>query len=222
VPAGQPAKVNNSGKKENFLPREMLRTWQFYLLWFTYACGAGAGLMVISIAKKLGAESGAGVAAVTALAIGNGAGRIIAGILSDKIGRKMAMFVFFVLQAIVVVLLAGAAKGEQMSAATLIVVLSALVGANYGSNLSLFPSATKDFYGLKNFGMNYGLVFTAWGIGGYMLSQFAARVYDGKVVEAWKGSFNFAFYCSAALLVVAAILVWLLKAPHHTEPVEAE
>lgn len=220
VPAGQPKKTNNSGKKENFLPREMLRTWQFYLLWFMYACGAGAGLMVISIAKKLGKESGAGVAAVTALAVGNGAGRIVAGILSDKIGRKGAMFIFFVLQAIVVILLANAARSEQVSAATLMVVLSALVGANYGSNLSLFPSATKDFYGLKDFGMNYGLVFTAWGIGGYMLSQFAAKVYDGKIVEAWKGSFNFAFYCSAALLIVAAIMVWLLKAPHHMESTE--
>jgi MFS family permease len=215
VPAGEPPKINNSGKKEDFLPREMLRTWQFYLLWFMYACGAGAGLMVISIAKKLGKASGVGVAAVTGLAIGNGAGRIIAGILSDKIGRKATMFIFFVMQAIVVVLLAIAAKRGDMSASTLIVILSALVGANYGSNLSLFPSATKDFYGLKNFGMNYGLVFTAWGVGGYMLSQFAARVYDGKIVESWKGSFNFAFYCSAGLLIVAAIMVFLLKPPHH-------
>lgn len=215
VPAGQPPKENNSGKKEDFLPREMLRTWQFYLLWFMYACGAGAGLMVISIAKKIGKASGVGVAAVTALAIGNGAGRIIAGVLSDKIGRKATMFIFFVLQAIVVVLLAGAVRG-QMSAGTLIIILSAMVGANYGSNLSLFPSATKDFYGLKNFGMNYGLIFTAWGIGGYMLSQFAAKVYDGKIIEAWKGSFNFAFYCSAGLLIVAAIIVFFVKPPHHT------
>jgi hypothetical protein len=81
--------------------------------------------------------------------------------------------------------------------------------------LSLFPSATKDFYGLKNFGMNYGLVFTAWGIGGYVLSQFAARVYDGKIVESWKGSFDFAFYCSAGLLILAAIMTILVKAPHH-------
>jgi len=198
------------------LAQLMLRTWQFYLLWFMYACGAGAGLMVISVAKNLGKVSGAGVMAVTALAIGNGAGRIIAGILSDKIGRKMTLFVFFVFQAVMVVLLAIAAKGGSMSAPAILSVMAALVGANYGSNLSLFPSATKDYYGLKNFGMNYGLVFTAWGIGGYILSQFAARVYDGKIVASWKGSFDFAFYCSAGLLILAAIAVFLLKAPHHT------
>ena len=48
-----------------------------------------------------------------------------------------------------------------------------------------------------------------------MLSQFAAMVYDGKIVESWKGSFNFAFYCSAGLLIVAAAMVFLLKPPHH-------
>ena len=61
---------------------------------------------------------------------------------------------------------------------------------------------------------------TAWGIGGYILSQFAARVYDGKIVASWKGSFDFAFYCSAGLLILAAISVFLLKAPHHTVEVE--
>jgi len=216
IPPGELPKASNSTKKEDFLPSEMLRTWQFYLLWFMYACGAGAGLMVISVAKNLGKVSGAGVMAVTSLAIGNGAGRIIAGILSDKLGRKAAMFIFFVFQAIMVLLLAVAAKGGAMSGAAILSILAALVGANYGSNLSLFPSATKDFYGLKNFGMNYGLVFTAWGIGGYILSQFAARVYDGKIVESWKGSFDFAFYCSAGLLILAATAVFLLKSPHHT------
>ena len=100
-------------------------------------------------------------------------------------------------------------------------IAAALVGANYGSNLSLFPSATKDYYGLKNFGVNYGLVFTAWGIGGFMLAKFAGWVYDGAIVASWKGSFNFAYYTSAALLVVAAGMTFLVKTPHHREaPVE--
>ncbi|MBN2271364.1 MAG: OFA family MFS transporter [Sedimentisphaerales bacterium] len=222
IPAGQPPKPKNSNKKEDFTPSEMLKTWQFYLLWFMYACGAGAGLMVISVAKNIGKVSGAGVMVVTALAIGNGAGRIVAGVLSDKLGRKTTLFLFFVFQAIMVILLAAAAKGGTLGAPAILSIMAALVGANYGSNLSLFPSATKDYYGLKDFGMNYGLVFTAWGIGGYVLSQFAASVYDGKIIESWKGSFDFAFYCSAGLLILAAIAVFMLKPPHHTiEPEHA-
>ncbi len=82
-----------------------------------------------------------------------------------------------------------------------------LIGANYGANLSLFPATTKDYYGLKNFGTNYGLVFTAWGVGGFMLALLAGKVYD------MTNSFNFAYYCSAALLVAAAIAACFVKPP---------
>jgi hypothetical protein len=44
------------------------------------------------------------------------------------------------------------------------IAISMLLGFNYGSCLSVFPSAVKDNFGLKNFGVNYGLVFT-WGGG---------------------------------------------------------
>lgn len=207
-------------KKEDFLPSEMLKTWQFYAIWFMYACGAGTGLMIISCCKKIVGDAGISeqmaVAAVMGLAIGNGGGRILAGMLSDKLGRKMTMLLFFLLQAGAIVGLSVASALDAPSAAPLI-SLAALVGANYGSNLALFPSITKDFYGLKNFGVNYGCVFTAWGIGGFILAQFAARVYDGKIFEAWKGSYEFAFYTSAALLVMAGIMTFMVKPPQHEE-----
>lgn len=203
-------------KKEDFLPSEILRTWQFWLVWFMYACGAGAGLMVISVAKNIGKAQAVGVMLVVALAIGNGAGRIIAGIISDKLGRKLTLFIFFVLQAILVFLLSLAGnEGSVLGTAATLAVLTGLVGASYGSNLTLFPSITKDFYGLKNFGMNYGLVFTAWGVGGFMLAKLAGWVYDAT------HSFNFAYYCSAALLVVAAAMTFALKPPHHSPAEQA-
>jgi len=214
VPAGEaPAPANTGGpvKKEDFAPSEMLKTWQFYAIWFMYACGAGAGLMVISVAKKIGAAQQVGVAFVVALAIGNGAGRIVAGIVSDKLGRQLTLFLFLVVQAVIVILLSMATSGHgALSTATALTVMAAIVGANYGSNLSLFPSITKDYYGVKNFGVNYGLVFTAWGIGGFLLALLAGKVYDASK------SFNFAFYTSAALLVLAAIMTFVVKAPHHT------
>ena len=206
-------------RKEEFAPREMLGTWQFYLLWFMYACGAGAGLMVISKLAKI-ADVQAGIALgfllVAVLAVGNGAGRIIAGVLSDKIGRKATLLICFVFQAGLVVLLSQTTEGSFLAKVPILAVVSALIGANYGANLSLFPSVTKDFYGLKNFGTNYGLVFTAWGVGGFMLALLAGKVYDSTQ------SFNFAYYCSAALLLVAAAATLLLRPPHHTVAHPAE
>ncbi|HBO45213.1 MAG TPA: oxalate:formate antiporter [Planctomycetaceae bacterium] len=217
VPVGTPPKVASQGpqKKEDYLPREMLRTWQFYVLWFMYACGAGAGLMIISKLATIAsvqANLQLGFVLVAVLAVGNGAGRIVAGMLSDKIGRKATMFLCFVMQAVLIALLSQATVGSVLSNGIILAVISALIGANYGANLSLFPSVTKDYYGLKNFGMNYGLIFTSWGVGGFMLALLAGKVYDATQ------SFNFAYYCSAALLIVAAIVTFLVKPPHHNEP----
>ena len=92
-----------------------------------------------------------------------------------------------------------------------------LIGAMYGANLALFPTATYDFFGTKHGGVNYGLVFTAWGVGG-ALGNYAA----GWIKDAY-GSFTPAYYIAAALLVVAAILAFTVKAPkHHDEDRTAE
>ena len=227
VPRGTPKPkpgAENGKKKENFSPGEMLGTWQFYLLWFMFACGSGAGLMIIGILAPMAKDQAGldlGFLLVAALAIGNGGGRILAGMASDKIGRKTTMCICFVMQAILIVLLSQATKGSALANTAVLAVVSALVGANYGANLSLFPSATKDYYGLKNFGMNYGLVFTAWGVGGFVLAIVASFIRQAT------DSFNFAYYGSAALLVIAAVASLTLKAPHHMEeehaaPAEAD
>ncbi len=219
VPAGAEAKAEGQPvKKENFEPSEMLKTVQFYMIWFMYACGAGAGLMVISVAKKVVNAQIADtltLVALIGLAIGNGGGRIIAGMVSDKLGRRTTLFIFLLFQAVLLFLLSQAKGDSVLATAPVLIVMYALIGANYGSNLALFPSITKDFFGLKNFGMNYGLVFTAWGVGGFMLAKLAGVMYDKTQ------SFNFAYFSSCALLIVAAIMVFMVKTPSHTEPAEA-
>ncbi|MHC5213757.1 MAG: L-lactate MFS transporter, partial [Planctomycetota bacterium] len=163
IPAGYtPSVVAVGDKKEEFLPKEMLKTAQFYMLWFMYACGAGAGLMIISKLAAIAGQEKIGIQLgfilVAVLAVGNGGGRIVAGILSDKIGRKATMLICFISQAIFIFLLSLASKENALGTVGVMAMISALIGANYGANLSLFPSITKDYYGIKNFGMNYGLV----------------------------------------------------------------
>jgi OFA family oxalate/formate antiporter-like MFS transporter len=179
-----------------------------------YACGAGAGLMIISVAKKIVAAEATetiAIAAVMGLAVGNGAGRVVAGTVSDKLGRKLTLFLFLVCQAVLLGLLTQAQGDSVLASGAALMIITALVGANYGSNLALFPSVTKDYFGLKNFGMNYGLVFTAWGVGGFVLAKIAGVVYDKS------GSFNFAYILAAVLLVTAALVTFMIKPPHHKE-----
>ena len=68
-------------------------------------------------------------------------------------------------------------------------------------------ASTKDYYGLKNFGVNYGLVFTAWGIGGFVLSLVAGAIFDSF------GAFTYAYYVASALPVLAAAVSFVLKPP---------
>jgi OFA family oxalate/formate antiporter-like MFS transporter len=196
-------------------PGEMLRTPQFYLLWCMYAVGAGVGLMVISQMAKIATDAGLalGFVLVVILAIGNGAGRILAGTLSDRIGRTNTMLLVFVLQAVLILLLTATVKGSIFANVFILGLMAALIGGNYGANLSVFPAVTRDWFGTRHFGVNYGLVFSSWGVGGLILSIIAGATYDATKASTGVGSFNLAFFIAAVLLVIAAIGTFIVKAP---------
>lgn len=192
----------------NLGPAEILRTPLFYLLWTMYAFASGAGLMIIgniTTIAKLG-KIEAGFILVALLAIGNAAGRIIAGMLSDRIGRIWTMFIIFLFQAgLMMVLRTG------LTDMIAFVVVSMLLGFNYGACLSVFPSAVKDNFGLKNFGINYGLVFTAWGVGGFVFPLFAGKQFEAARAVTGTGSYNDAYLTAAAVLVLAAALTFATR-----------
>lgn len=204
VPAGTPAKGAGAAKAVDMSFKEMLGTTQFYILWLIYFAGAGAGLTFISFAQDLGKRSLGELAfiAVAVLAVGNAAGRIFAGIISDKIGRQSAMLVFLIFQAVVVFALYLLKGGAGWPVVMLIVLL---IGANYGSNLSLFPSATKDYFGLKNFGVNYGFVFTAWGFSGLIMPWVNGKIRDVT------GTNDLTFFIIIAMLLCAGVLTFVSR-----------
>ena len=187
-------------------PAEMMKTRSFYTLWFIYFIGAGAGLMVIGsvagMAKKSMGEMAFLVVAI--MAIGNAGGRVVAGILSDKIGRRLTLAFMLSFQTILM-LIAVPVVGSEKSSAILLVLLATLIGFNYGTNLSLFPSFTKDLWGLKNFGINYGIVFTAWGVGGFVMGRLS------QMLQANMGSYTYSFLTAASLLIIGALLTFTLK-----------
>ncbi|MDR3456409.1 MAG: OFA family MFS transporter [Verrucomicrobiae bacterium] len=190
-------------------PAEMLRSPMFYLLWLIYFIGAGAGLMVISSVSGM-AKKSMGVnafIAVAVMAIGNAGGRIVAGILSDKIGRRWTLMLVLAIQAGLMFLAIPVTASKETTPA-LIVLLATFIGFNYGANLALFPSLTKDFWGLKSFGVNYGILFTAWGVGGFVLSRLQQML---TVAEG--GSFHNSFIVAGAFLLGGAALTLFIKPP---------
>jgi len=189
--------------------REMVRTKQFALLWLMYAFAAFAGLMIIGHMAKIAAiqmpDLTLGFLLVAVLAIGNASGRVVAGVVSDRIGGIRTMLVVFVMQAALMGLLAIS------SAPAMLVPVAAFVGFAYGANLALFPSTTQGFFGTKNYGVNYGLVFTAWGAGGVFGSMTAGSIVDST------GSYAIAYAVAAGLCLAAAGLTFAVKPPTPAE-----
>jgi nitrate/nitrite transporter NarK len=192
-------------KAEDFPPSEMMKTKAFYKLWFMFFVGSGAGLIIIGgVAGMAKASMGELAWIVVALmAVGNAGGRIVAGIVSDKIGRTRTILFMMSFQALVIASLLFIPENQ----AILLVVAASLIGFNYGTNLSLFPSATKDYFGLKNFGVNYGLVFTAWGVGGFIFPRVS------QMIVAKTGTPEAAYILATFLLLLSAGMTLITKAP---------
>lgn len=195
----------NAGSKSTPKPaaeytwREMIKTPAFYSLYVQYACAATAGLMIIGhLAKIVAVQSGntitIGFFFVALLALFNAGGRIVAGILSDYIGRIITITLVCIMQAMIMFFF------PQFSTVTAFVIGSAFVGFNYGACLALFPATTADYWGTKNLGLNYGILFTSWGLGGVF-----GPVLAGKIADA-TGAYTMAYYIAAGLLLFAAFL----------------
>jgi MFS transporter, OFA family, oxalate/formate antiporter len=207
VAAPQAAATTAKPSANNFTASQILRTGMFYLLWLIYAIGAGAGLMVISsvsgLAKKSMGENA--YIAVAVMAIGNAGGRLGAGLLSDKIGRRRTLLLVLVFQAgLMFAAIPVTAHKDTLPLA--VVLLATFIGLNYGANLALFPSLAKDLWGLKNFGTNYGVLFTAWGIGGLIFPKVQQMLTASN-----GGSFQSSFVCAGTLLIGGAMLTFLIK-----------
>lgn len=203
--------------KKDAGPSDMMKTPSFYAIWFIYFIGAGAGLMVIGSLAGMAKQSMGEMAflVVAIMAIGNAGGRITAGVLSDRFGRRVTLSSMLVFQA-VLMLVAIPVVGSENSPAVILVILATLIGFNYGTNLSLFPSLTKDHWGLKHFGTNYGIVFTAWGVGGFVMGRLS------QMLQTATGTYTSSFLTATGLLIIGAFLTLTLKGKRPSPEIRKE
>lgn len=203
--AGQEAKV--VAKVANLSWKAMLKTPQFYALWLMYALAASVGLMIIGNITNIAsvqANLPNAVYLASILAIFNSGGRVAAGILSDKIGGVRTLLLAFLLQGGNMVLFA------TFDSEFTLIIGTAIAAVGYGTLLAVFPSITAEFYGLKNYGTNYGVLYTSWGIGG----AIGAAVVGYSMTHG--GGYNLAYTISAAMMAVCILLALI------TKPISAE
>ncbi len=187
-------------------PSQLFSQGKFYVLWLCFFIGSGAGLMVIGSAKGLAKASLGEMAflVVVVMSVGNAAGRLVAGGVSDKIGRGTTLFIMLAFQAVLMFAAIPVLSGEAANPILVTLLVTGMV-FNYGTNLALFPSFAKDLWGMKHFGMNYGLLFSAWGCGAFALVRVS------EMLKVKTGSMETSFIVAGVLLMVGAMMALSLK-----------
>jgi OFA family oxalate/formate antiporter-like MFS transporter len=194
-----PEAAKSAAAARDFTPGEMLRTPTFFLMWVGYALGCSAGLMVISQLVPFARSVGIAAAALSTMtlvvgAFGNASGRILSGWMSDRLGRINVLRTMIGIS--MVAMPALYAAGSSLA---LLYVAVFVVYWCYGTQLSVNGVAASDFWGTKNAGVNYGFLFTAWGVAGIIGPRIGGLLYDRY------HNYQAAFYTAAALAGVALL-----------------
>ena len=224
-PAGwtPPTPVAGAAPRVDFMRSDMTKTGTFKGLWLCYTIGALAGLTAIGIVGPVGKEvmtnAGMKAAEITALtfqlilpfAICNGLGRPIFGTLTDKLTPKNAAMLTYVL-----IIAACLLMYTSYSSITAFIVSFALLWGCLGAWLAIAPTATASFFGMKDNAKNYGLVFTAYGVGAVVGGIIAAEIAATTKVAAgatFLDAYRPFFLVVAALAVVGLIVAFTLLKP---------
>jgi OFA family oxalate/formate antiporter-like MFS transporter len=195
------------GSDAAYTSKEMLRTWQFWLMYAMFVGVSGAGLMltakVVSFAQAMELDAVTATLSATLLPIAGGAGRLLLGELSDRVNRRVAMAVSFSLCGLGLFAVVEFAR----IGTTLAFLLSVVVATFFWSpQYTLFPSIVADFYGEARSSANYALLYSGkmWG------GVFGGAVAGWAVtVVGWPTTFQI----GGALAVGAGLAAVLLRPP---------
>ena len=206
----------------------MVKHYQTWMLFFIYAFYCSAGAMVISNASDImrvqgGGEDGPYGATVKALvsvmvvvaSISNATGRSLGGIVSDKIGRKPTYYIIHTIQAINMFMF------HYYTTPTMIFIGTIITCVAYGTVMSTTPSLVADYWGLKSYGANYGVVYTGWGLSliiGPTIAQFSKKhvlegIKNGVPGVDMTQSYHIAYYAAIGLIAISFVLAYLVKKP---------
>jgi MFS family permease len=192
-------------------PSRALRSPGFWALWGMLFLNVSAGILFISNAVPImreltGASAATAVGVYGVVALANGAGRLLWGAVSDRIGRRLAWALIYALQVAVFALVA------RVHALPLVAGLFALVLLCYGGGFGTMPSLVADWFGTRHLGVNYGWILSAWGAAGVAGPLFVALVKDAT------GSYLGALPVMAGVLGLAIVLPLVARPPRRGEP----
>ena len=183
----------------------VLRAKPYYLILFGMILLTPAYFIINPLLKSLGElrnlTEAAALAGVMVTGIASAAGRLIAPWLSDRIGRRNVLFLLYIITLVCVLMLTFAQS-------YLFIVLIAFIAFAFGGSAGVFPAVTADYFGIKNNGVNYGLVMIGFAISGLLFPAIAKIVSVDGIPSAWT------FIIPGAACVIGIIVTAALKKDH--------
>ncbi|MCQ2501137.1 MAG: MFS transporter [Lachnospiraceae bacterium] len=190
------------GSEMDLSVTQALKTKEFWLIWFTWVCMGAAGISMVSLSKTYALVMGAsGVVLLTAFNLANGISRIFAGILTDWVGAGLTGGAAFALAG------AGYLLLPHMHTIPTACLCAILVGIGFGTLFTITGPLASGLFGLKNFGMIFGLIFTAYGLVG----GIAGPALSGLILERTGQNYGIVFSYLGILSVLAMILIIRIK-----------
>lgn len=178
-------------------PKEAIRTKAFWMMWLTWAFMGAAGISMVSLSKSYSVFLGInGVMALTAFNLTNGFSRIIAGILSDKLDRRVLGCLSFILGSL------GYWGLLNVQHSVPLCICTACIGYSLGTLFAISGPLVSDLFGLKYFGMIFGLIFTSYGFIGGLVGPLAA-----EKMLLFTGSFTPVFIYLAIFCLLGTITI---------------
>ena len=188
--------------------KETLRSKACRLIWFVWVFLGAAGISMITLSTSYAVSLGLlGITVLTTFNITNGVSRIIAGTLSDIIGPQKTGALAFLIAA------AGYFALPHSNNLILIALFAAMVGYGFGTLFAVTPPLASGIFGLKYFGMIFGLIFTAYGF----IAGPAGPALAGFVLDFTGGNFTAVFTYLAIFCLLAAILIMMVKQPDRSK-----
>lgn len=209
VPDGwtPPAKSEKNSHKPQIVDKDwkqMLASPIFYIMLTMLFFGAVLGMMAISQASNIaqsmiGMTPAAAAIVVSVLALFNTFGRILAGMISDKIGCIQTLMGVFMIAIAAMGILYISGNGS----AGLFYVGICLVGVCFGSFMGVYPSFTAGQFGSKNSSVNYGIMFIGFNVAGLLGPIIVSKVF--QQTGGYRGAFLIALLFAAAGLILSFI-----------------
>jgi MFS family permease len=205
VPEGYVPAANTAGGKDMEW-KAMIKTPVFYVMMLLLMSGAFSGMMITSqtsaVAQNMiGMTAAAASTAVSVLALFNAGGRVVAGYVSDKIGRINTLTITCAISIIGLMSLYLSGNGTTFS----FYLGISIVGLCFGAIMGVFPGFTADQFGARNNSVNYGIMFVGFAFAGYFGPQIMSSIYGQT------GQYQNAFLIACGLNVAGVILTFIYR-----------